>query len=85
MSSAGQFPTQPGVIRAEQAVMGEAEGLRQQDRVRVGVRPYLTECGHDRRMLAMAVIGFRRQPGADPKRERSVRLEQRKDVLKPGF
>jgi hypothetical protein len=36
-------------------------------------------------MLAMAVISFRCQPGTDAKRDRSVRLEQRKDMLKPRF
>ena len=65
--------------------MGEAEGLRHEDWVRVGVRPYLTQYSHDRSMLTMAVISFRRQPGTDPKRERSMRLKQRKDMLKPGF
>ena len=65
--------------------MGEAEGLRQEDWVRVEARPYLTQYSHDRSMLTMAVISLRRQPGTDPKRERSIRLEQRKDMLKPGF
>jgi hypothetical protein len=65
--------------------MGEAEGLRHQDRVRVGTRPYLTKHGHDRSVLAQAVISFRRQPGTDPKRKRSMRVKQRKDLLQAGF
>ena len=73
------------MIGAEQAVMGEAEGLRQEDWVRVEARPYLTQYSHDRSMLTAAVISFRCQPGTDPKRERSMRLKQRKDMLKPGF
>ena len=81
----GQFPTELDVIGAEQAVMGEAECLGQENRVRVGARPYLTQYGHDRSMLTMAVIAFRCQSAADPKRERGIRLEHRKDVLKPGL
>ena len=80
-----QFPTEPDVIGPEQAVMGQAEGLRQDNGVRVGARPYLIKHGHDRLMLTMAVIGLRCQSAADPKRERSIGLKQRKDVLQPGF
>ena len=65
--------------------MGEAEGLRQDNWVRVGARPYLSQHGHDRFMLTMAVIGLRCQSAADPKRVRSIGLKQRKDVLQPGF
>jgi hypothetical protein len=36
-------------------------------------------------MLTVAVISFRCQPGTDPKPERSMRLKQRKGMLKPGF
>jgi len=80
-----QFSPQPDIIGTEQAVMGEAEGLGQDNGVRVGARPYLIKHGHDRFMLAMAVIGLRRQSAAEPERERSIGLEQRKDVLQPGF
>lgn len=73
------------MFRAEQAVMGQAEGLRQEHRVRVGVCPYLIKHSRDRRLLTTAVVGFRRQPGTDPERERCMRLKQRKDLLKPGF
>ncbi len=67
-----QFSPQPDIIGIEQAVMGEAEGLRQKNWVRVGARPYLIKHGHDRSMLTVAVIGLRCQSAADPKRERSV-------------
>ena len=65
--------------------MGEAEGLGQQDRVRVGASPDLTKHSQDRRVLTLAVVGFRCQPGSDPKRERAVRRKQGKDALKAGF
>ena len=73
------------MIWAEQAVMGEAEGLRHEDRVGIRARPYLTQYRHDRFMLTTAVISFRCQPGTNPKRERGIALKQRKDMLKPGF
>ena len=65
--------------------MREAEGLGQDNGIRVGARPYLIKHGHDRFMLTTAVIGLRREPAADPERERSIGLKQRKDVLQPGF
>ena len=65
--------------------MGDAERLGHENGVRVVVRFYLAEYRQRRRMLAMAVIGLRRQSDADPERERSIRLEQRKGVLKARF
>lgn len=65
--------------------MGKAQRLRHEDWVRVGVRPYLAEHRQNRGMLTASVVSLGRQPGADPERERSVRFERGKGMLKPGF
>ena len=64
----GQFPPDGEVIRAEQAMMSQAQDFREQYRIRG--RPRLAEHGQNRRLLAAEVISLARQAGADAKRKR---------------
>jgi hypothetical protein len=69
------------VIGAEQAVMGQAQRLRQRHGIRGG--PDLVQHGQDRSMLAPEIVGLPCQPRTDAQRERRVRVERRQNMLEP--
>jgi hypothetical protein len=69
----GQFPAEREVIRAEQAMMSQAQGFREQDRIRG--RPGLAEHGQNRGLPAAEVVSLPRQPGADPQRKGRASIE----------
>ena len=86
----GQFPAQPDVVRVEQAVVGDAQRLRQELGTRrasgsgwLRGRPDFRKRGQDRRVRAVEVVRLPGQPGADAQREHRARVQQREHVLEP--
>ena len=77
----GQFPAQLDVLRAEQAVVRQAQRLGQE--FGVGRGPGRVKLGQDRLVPAPDIVGLPRQPGPDAQRQRRMRIEQRQDVLEP--
>ena len=77
----GQLPARADVLGAEQAVVGDAEGLGEE--FGVPGRAHLVQRGQHGGVRAAGVVRLPGQPGADPQGQGRPRVEQREHVLQP--